>query len=1153
MYMEIITGSIGSGKSSYLYDSIKNNLTQKPNSDAILIVPEQFSYTAEKTLLSSFGGLGLNKVEVITFSRLCNRYLKQQNSLLASGKMMLIKKSSSNLEEDNTFYLSSKRHGFTESMSELFSELKRYNISPDDFESIEITDDLTAKKIASINAIYKSYTEKLENTFFDDDDSLLTFANLVINGELFKNTTFYIDDYNDFMPQHYAVIKALLQQSLGVFLTLGLDENNNSNLFLPTKKTQNRLFSIAESVGIIPKITKLNGSADYIKADDIRFLLENWDMKPKYPKASHNISVFNALDVYSEVEHTASQIITLVRDKGYRFRDIGVICGDMEHYLFIISSVFADFGIPFFADEKISVSQHPIAKAILSLFDIINNNWSYDSVFGYLRLGYIYFRDEDNLSTIAQEDIDLLENYVLLHGIKGKKMWFEPWVESGETVFDDIISNYSCEEFDLDKLNLLREKIIAPFKSFLENKGRTATAIAEAVFNFICDINLYDGLLLECKNFDLAGLRDESEQYKQVWNYVIETLDQLVSVLGGGAISRETFSEYFSCGLSGCQISIIPSGLDRVSLGTVSRNSPARVKVLFILGATQGQIPKSVSENAILSDFDRTIINSALSSQKKELAPDNINRLLLENLKLYRTFTTATEMLFISCPSTDNEGNPIPISNFVLEIVEMFDIKVKDNIVSKPSAEELITSSKRGFYYLLLNYAKLSCTNTDKIWSSVYNWYAKNPAYKDKLSILENAGAYKKVQPTLSKIRAEMLYGKDKKYSITSLEKYEKCPFAYYLEKGMRLTVQAEKSIEKSHIGSLVHAAICEFCKAVEDGSTSIAEIHQKWCELTTEKSNEILQKVMSDIKQKVLSRARYDINQLEYLLSRCEFTIKNSIETVRKSLSQGKYTAICYEKDFEVNIDWKKNYITLIGTIDRIDVMEDLYKNKLNIRIIDYKTGNKSFLIDAVYNKVDMQLVLYAIAASKMAESGILTGKSGLSPCVNAILYDRIHDPELKVIKEDQVEAVKKAAETKNQLNGLIILDKEDNENSDSAFIFDSINDMDNHFSEKSSSDFLPISLTQKGDIKSRSSVTSRKEFEILSRYIKKAVIDADKNIKSGKIDINPYKCGESTPCQYCDFYEVCLFDAKLDGYRLSKKAENAFDFMQKEVEDDE
>ena len=1150
MPLKIVTGGTGSGKSGYLYGQMLKNLAENSGSRAILIVPEQFSYTAEKTLSEKVGGLGINKIEVATFSRLLQRFVPQKKTLLESGKAMLVQKCAKSVSDDNVFRLSAARSGFITSLSDLFSEFKRYSICPDDFESIKAENPHTEKKLSSINEIYRLYTDSLPSDFFDTDEAFSIFSDIVENSDVFRDTFFYIDDYNDFLPFHYKAISALMKSSRGVSVTLCANENANGGLFSPVIKAKNRLISLAEKNGISFSTIHISGKCDYIKSEDIRFLIENWEEKPHCPKKSENISLFCALDIFAEVEHIASGIISLVRDSGYRFRDIGILCGNMEQYLHIMSAVFDDFGIPFFTDAKLAVTMHPVAKTVLSLFGIIKENWSPSAVFDYLRTGYIYQKNGEEITEISQEDIDILENYVLLHGIKGKKAWFSEWTKTGETVLDGVIENRSKEDTDLEKINELRTLIITPFKSFLENKGRTAGAIAEAVYNFLCDINLYDGLIRECEAFDKAGKRNESEQFKQVWNFIMETLDQLVSVSGGGSISRDDFADRFLCGLSRCEISTIPSGLDRVSLGTVSRSSPSRVKALFIMGASDGQFPKISSDGSILSDFDRACLADSLKTAEKELAPCGAGRILLENFKFYRAVSAATEKLFISFPSSDKDGNAVNPAHFISELSEMFDIEVRDNILSKPDARELLASHKHGFYYMLLKLSEFYKKKPEKLWQAVYDWYAENPEYNGKLELLKTAAEYKRRQPSLSMKRAEMLYGKNKKYSITALEKFEKCPFSYYLEKGLCLTEQREYKIEKSHIGSLLHMAICEFCRAVENGAKSISEIHERWTSLSDDDANNYLNTVMQRITEKVLENADEDSrNRVEYLLSRCRITLADSIETVRKSLANGEYSAVCYEKDFETVIDWKGNSITLIGTIDRIDIMEQIAENRLNIRIVDYKSGNKSFSVNAICDKVDMQLVLYALAAEDLAKSGGLSAKSGLNPEVNAILYSRLADAESVEISASQLGFSDVSHGKTRKMDGLFILDEAEGEEG-LSLSKEPLYQMDYALSESGKSEFLNVSLKSDGSLPKKSRITSRKNFEILARYTKKAAVDADRAIKSGNIDIKPYRSGNSSSCEYCGFKEVCMFDEKADGYRFETKVEDVYDYMKKEVD---
>lgn len=1150
MLLNIITGGIGSGKSSYLYNLITENLKNNPDTNAVLIVPEQFSYTAEKTLSAKMGGLGLNRIEVLTFSRLVHRFVTQENTVTPSGKTMLIRKAVSKMSEENVFFQGAKKSGFISSMAELFSEFKRYGISPEDLDSITLDTAATSKKLDSVNELYKNYISYFQDDFQDSDDALSLFSEFVSSTDAFKNTFFFIDDYSDFMPQHFSAIRSLLRSSRGVFVTLGLENEDEDSLFLPVLKTKKRLLAIALSENAQVYQKELSKNPDYIKSDDIRHLLMHWEDKQKFIGSCRNISLFTARDLYSEIEHTASQIISLVRDEGLRFRDIGVILGDVSGYLHILTAVFSDYNIPFFTDEKFSISMHPISRTVLSLFNILAENWSYSSVFDYLRTGYIYIKEEDFVKSISQEDIDLLENYVLMRGIKGKKAWFTEWTQGSETIFDDVIENRSKEETDLLKLNTLREQIISPFKKFLENKGRSVQALATAVYGFLCDINLYEGILSECDYFDKHNLRDESEQFKQIWNSIMEVLDQMVTTLGSETVSREAFAEYFKNGLSECKISIIPSGLDRVSVGTVERNSPTRVKALFIVGATHGLIPKEPSPSSIFSALDRALINSALSEQEKELAPDDLGRMMLENLKLFRTISTATEKLFVSRPAANSEGNALSAAQFVTELINMFpDMKKQDNIISKPTDEELLSSSKRGFYYMLTKLSEYYSEKPEKLWQAVFDWYAQNPEYADKLEILKTAAKYKKLQPQLSRIKAQLLYGKNKKYSITALEKYSKCPFAYYLERGLYAMPQEVKRVEKSHIGSLIHSAVCEFCKRVEGGASTISEIHEKWLALTDEQCNSIISDIMNKMSEKILARADNNKNQIEYMLRRCERTLKKSVNTIRLSLSKGDYTSVCYEKDFEVNINWENESVTLLGTIDRIDIMELAAENKANIRIVDYKSGHKKFSISAICNKIDMQLVLYAVAAVKMYKNGQLDKvNSGLTPQISAIMYNKINDDMVTIGQNDKVLAAK-ALKKQKKLDGIVILDKA--EDSDDL-IYDTIYDMDNNLANKQESDFLNIDFTSKGEFAASSQFTSRETFDRLCEYIQKAVIDTDKAIKSGNISITPYRDGQASPCNYCDFHEVCLFDG--NGCRkIISKDEKALEFIKKELNGDE
>ena len=297
-------------------------------------------------------------------------------------------------------------------------------------------------------------------------------------------------------------------------------------------------------------------------------------------------------------------------------------------------------------------------------------------------------------------------------------------------------------------------------------------------------------------------------------------------------------------------------------------------------------------------------------------------------------------------------------------------------------------------------------------------------------------------------------------------------------------------------------------------------------------------------MSERILRSETDDSGKIKYLLARCEATLKSSVSAVRKSLASGEYAAICYEKGFETQISDKGDAITLSGKIDRIDVMEDTRNSQLNIRVVDYKSGNKSFSENGILDKVDMQLVIYAIAAEEMAKSGLM-GSGGLSPQVRAILYSRLADTKSSDIPAEHEKSFTEAEQT-HKMDGLFILD----ENGE-GLLPDALLQMDRNISDGAESDFLDVSPDDNGNFRKGAHIASRKQFDIMARYVKKAAVDADRSIKSGNIDILPYCSGKNTPCSYCSFSDICMFDKKHGSYRMGKSVEDIYEYMETEVTD--
>lgn len=1145
MLLDIIYGDTGTGKTELCIDLIERTLKKNPGHRAILTVPDQYSYSAEKILVERLGGTGINGIEVVTFSQFFRRYVRKDNDYLTpSGKQMLYYLATrADNPEESIFSNSVDKPGFVNKVAELISEMKRYLVTPDILQNFSDGDDMLSKKISAFSKIYEKYNQLLGDNFADSDDDFSRFADFVMTDEEFKYTHIWFDGFSDFLPQHFEVIRALLCSAQSVHVSLCLtEERAEEDIFKTTVSTCNRLKKICEETGARLYEQSTDNICRNINSPEVLFLRNNlYRRKKSYSEKTNDISIFYSKDLYSETEYVAKNIIKELKN-GARYRDIGVMCANMDAYAHIIEAVFSDYGIPYFTDIEMAVSDHPIIITLLSVFDIYETNWSYESVFRYLRTGFIYEK-KDIVSTINPEDIDILENYVLKHGIRGKKKWLQDeWQEKSEGVFDFINEEKRpSETIDIEYINSIRKKVTAPFFNFYEKTSgrRTCRELATALFEFLCDIHLYDGLLYEISKLNDAGRRDEAERLKEVWNIILEVINQAVVVCGDDYCKRDAFRELIRNGLDKASLKIIPSGIDSISIGAPDRNTSEKFKIAFFVGITQGTMPSETHTDGIITDSERKRLEEA----GLEIAKDSQKKNEREIFKVYRAVTSVSQKLYFSCPTSDSEGNSKQSSLFIKELIRLFPkISIDDDLIE--TVDEEIYTEKQAFLYVMKSLSNIEIKERAEV---VAEFFKESEYFKSRLPMMNFAEHYKAVQPEITMENAKRLYNDYHRYSASRLNDFSGCPFSYYIKHGLGAKEQETWQIKKFEIGSLLHWAVMEYCNEVEDGAETMSETAEKWKQLSDEDSMEIIDRIMDDITARTMLRLSRNKGQVEYLLKRMKKILIRSVETVRMSLARGEYSALCYEKDFRIDIEWKGKKVGLNGTIDRVDAMEDIQEGKIYLRVIDYKSGSKDFSITDISNNTDMQLVLYAIAATELYKKGALgKAEQGLEPEITGILYNKLRNDMISADGND-IEKIEKELKNKQKLNGIIIADP-----CDEVKIAD---DMDKTmYLTHDISEFLKLGLNKDGGINKRmSSITPREDFDALVNYVRKTAVRIDTEIFEGNISIKPSvgKSGKSA-CNYCKYREICLYDAKLDGFRREIEAKAAMDYIKKEVKED-
>lgn len=1129
MSLRFIYGRAGSGKSYYCLKDIKNKIELNCDRPLILIVPEQFSFQSEKNLLSTIGEQGFAKVQVLSFKRMAYRVFNEiggitHSHINSAGKCMLIHIALEDVKGELDFYKNSRvKQGFTNSLCKTIGEFKRYNVSPEvlseTIENMENENPLK-RKLKDINLIYRKFEDILHKSYIDSDDELTILAHKLKDYKGFDNAEIWIDEFETFTPQQYEILKILLKKASKVNVTLTTDCLNGdcsiekTDLFMPTKITEGKLLKIIEENNIsYEKPVKL---IDNYRFKDSKELLHLEQHFFSFPYNSYNgnvedLTLFRAMNPFSEVESTARDIIRLCREKGARFKDIAVVTRDLENYQKIIEVVFSQYGIPYFIDKKRDIKNNPLIIMLSSVVEIFNKGWTYESVFRYLKTG---------LTGIKRDDIDIIENYVLANGIKGKK-WTqeEDWDYRINYVFDgneEEISDY--ENQLIKKVNEIRQQIIKPLiklNSKLKERKNTRD-ICTAIFEFIEELGVQIKIENWVEEFKIAGKQDKASEYSQIWNIFVGLLDQIVEVMGDENISLNQFVKVLATGIEEYEIGIIPPSLDQVLVGSIEHVKSHDVCMLYILGVNDGIFPQFSKEDEMLTDKDRI----DLKNHGVEIAKDTAYQTFEEQFRIYTTFSIPSKYLRLSYSIADFEGKALRPSIIISRIKKIFpNITEKSNVINTNTVKEdmeLISRPSPTFTELISKIKDYKDgIKVNDLWWDVYRWYINKPSWEEKCNNSFKGFEYSNLVNKVDEKKIQKLYGLPMQFSASRLETYAACPFAYYVQYGLNAKDRKVYKFEAPDLGSFMHKTIDELCINMEKENITFRELDENWCNLQIDAIVDNLSERGSGVI--LNSSARY-----KFMTARLKKTISKSVMLISDQIKKGGFEPLGHEVSFGPNGDLpavkvdllEGKQVNLTGRIDRIDKLEE--PEGTYFRIIDYKSGNKQFEISDVYYGLQLQLLVYLEAilsnSDKYIEGEAIPG---------AIFYFHLNDPVIYSKGEESEEKINKEIMKKLKLNGLIL--------KDAKIVREMDRDIDGY------SLIVPARINKDGNVSGNSAITYE-EFEILRKYVKDTISNLCTEILKGNISISPYKMKENTPCSFCDYKSICGFDSTLKDNRYRK-----------------
>ena len=1077
MKLNIVYGRSGTGKSEYIYEDISKKIGKNK---IFLIVPEQCNLSAEKKLFEISKKNCLIDTEILTLSRMAYRVANEVGGischLSKAGKDMLIFDLISKEKANLNFLGKSEKN--IDIVNRMFTELKKHNIGVDDLKQASIEENYTRLKLDDIINLYEKYEEKLLNNFIDENDTLTILCQNLDKTTMFDNTLIYIDEFLGFTPQEYNIFEKLIKKAEEITVGIATDILENTipkenDIYYFNKKYANKLIEIGYRNGAKYNEIILNETHRF-KNNELKFLEENlYNSNKKYPEKTENIKIFLASNPYSEVEYVAQSIHNLVKNCGYKYSEIGIISEDLDKYSEDSKAIFNKYDIPLFIDEKKELNQNILIKFILAMLDIFAKNWSYESVFNYLKIG---------LLDIKNEDVYLLENYCIKWGIKGNK-----WLKEFE---------YEQINDKQEKLETLRREIVEPLIRFKNNisSNRTAVQITKEIYKFIIDNRINEILDLKLKKYNNVEI---SNEYNTSYKLLVSVLEDIVIVFKDEKITYEKYKELLQVGLNSCELGKIPATQDQVIFGDTERTRSHKLRAVFVIGINDGTFPKVNKIEGYLNDNDRDV----LLSSGIELAKNSKDSLYEEQFNIYRTLTTPEEKLFLSYSSSDKEGTSIRPSILIKKITRIFPkVCVESDVIEK---RYIISNGKATFEEALNIYKEfLEGKEISPEWENVLRYFYKKDRNRFKRAI---SGIYytNKAQD-ISSENIEKMYGGTLKTSVSRLESYRKCPFSFHLTYGLKLKEKEELKIQAIDKGSFMHEVIDAFFKEISDKNLNLKEITD----------DEIL-KIVNKIISQLLETSRYYIfsssAKFRLLTRRLKKVVYKSICYIVYSLKYSDFSVFGNEIEFSntgtfktitLEVDGRKVEIT--GKIDRADTAQ--IGDNQYVRIIDYKSSSKDLDINQVMFGLQIQLITYLDA---------LCEQTDFDP--SGILYMGLIDNIVKNAKNLSDEEIENKIRSNFKMKGLILAD------------ISVIRTMDKKL-QTGLSDIIPVYISKDGEIsEKKSSVISKKDFNELQVQVKDIIKQISYEILKGKIDIKPYNYKKKTGCDYCKYKTICMFNTNI------------------------
>lgn len=1080
--LRLILGRAGTGKTGQVMEEIRGRVETRQGT-SVLIVPEQYSHEAERELARQCGDALSLYAEVLSFTRLAARAAEEAGGSAreyvdAGGRLLRLALALDQVGGNLEIYGTARRQ--PEGMVQLLQaldELRSGRAGPGDLRRAAAeAGPVLGAKLRDLALLQEAMAALEARSGADPASRMDILAQDVPRCPFLRGAQVYVDGFTDFTAQERRVLRELWMTAGDVTVCLGCDSlQDGSEVFSLSRRTACSLRDEALRDGVGVRILLIPSRRDGTAMGFLEKNLFSWT-EETFP-AGGTVRLRSAHSAAAECEMAAAEARRLVRETGCRWRDIAVAVRGFDDYRSALEAAFRRYEIPLYASARRSILSHPLPLLTSSAFEIVTGGWSYESMFTYLKTG---------LAGVEPPDRDELENYVLLWSLRGSAWTREaPWQQHPEGYGGKPSPDSDAA---LRRLDALRRAVAAPLAR-LERQGRQAATAAgqcQALADFWEDIHLAGRLEDRAAALAAAGRDQAAAEYRQLWDLMVSALEQCHQVLGDMPMDQGAFARLFSLMLTQYDVGTIPVALDRVTAGDFHRMRRRNIRHLLILGASDDRLPRPQADGGVFTDLDRDLL--------RELdldLPGGDDLLDREFNLIYNVLTLPSDSLYMSRPAYAGDGSETRPSFVMERVARLFALGESAGSLAKARS------------WASGGVMELACAGDP----AAAAYCAGDPDRLRRLEELRAAAAF--ARGRLGREAVRNLYGNQLRLTASRCDTFASCRFQYFLRYGLKAKPRQPAGFDPPELGTFLHFLLERVARDVEAEGGFAQVSDQRVTDLTDRYVAQYVHTELEDFREKS--------PRFIYLFRRLTESARRIVLDTAGELRRSDFRPLDFELNFSDTADMPpvtlgrgEEELTLTGVADRVDGWE--HDGKLYLRVVDYKSGKKSFFLTDVWYGMGLQMLLYLFALEKTGQAHY-----GRTVLPAGILYVPARDvlvPARERLSDEEI-VKKKAAQARR--SGLLLRDE-------------AVLAAMEHGPELR---YLPVRLNRAGEYAGDALATAQQLGE-LSRHVEGILTRMAGELRRGSIAADPwfFSEGENT-CLYCDYYDACRFDEKADGWR--------------------